>query len=165
MTDTILNRADIARIIGKDPATGLIDQKLILGFESLQKTAIGAAVQTALNVEATTALQDATVVTLSPNATLTRERILAVATDQLSITDNGPGDTVVLGLVYPVKFTVAYSLAFNLLGDTSLDLPTTGRVPSSADGPYANDAAAAAADIPLDGIYRGPAGLVTWRQV
>lgn len=160
--DTILNRADIAKIIGKDPATGQVDQKLILGLESLRDTTITTAAQTATNVEATTALQDATVITLSPNDALTRERILAVGPG-LSITDNGPGNTVVLGLTNIPSIAGPYRVTFNVNSDADLYLPSSGRIPSSSDGPFADDVAAAAGGVQISEWYAKTGGTVAWR--
>jgi hypothetical protein len=51
-----------------------------------------------------------------------------------------------------------------LAADTNLDLPPSGRVPSSEDGPYADDTAAAAAGIQVGQWYAKTGGTVAWRQ-
>lgn len=157
MTDTTLNRRDLQAIFGNN-------HKAIAAFERIQSNANSAASTSAQNVAATQALQDATAITLSPNDALTRERVLNVGPG-LQITDNGAGSTVLISLTNPVTINGAFTLTFNLVADSYLDFPATGRVPSSADGPYADDTAASAAGIPIGGWYAKTGGTVVWRQV
>lgn len=155
---TPLTRADLEKVFGNNP-------KVIFAFEQLAKQVVVNTATSTANAGATVALQDATVITLSPNETFTNERILAVDSAALTITDNGPGNTVVLGMVNLIVLNGGYACTFNLLADTNLDFPTNGTVPSSAIGPYASDAAAAAAGVNVGEIYKGLAGAVVYRQV
>jgi len=153
---TFLTRDDLRKVFGDNP-------KVIYAFEQQQKQVADNTAQTATNVDATTAIQDATVITLSPNETLTRERILAVGTG-LQIIDNGPGATVVIVLTTVPLLNGGYDCTINLSADTNVDFPTLGKIPSSAVGPYADDAAAASAGVAIGEIYKGPTGSVVWRQ-
>lgn len=153
-----LNRRDLSTLFPGNT-------KAQMAFEQLfSRTASNTAAVTA-GVDATTALTDATVLTLSPNEALSNERILAVDPASLSITDNGPGNTLVLALLYAIATTSGYRLTLNLDADTNVKLPVAGVIPSSAVGPYANDAAADAAGVEIGEIYKGPTGSVLWRQV
>jgi hypothetical protein len=153
---TTFNRSDLQKIPG-------ITLKVIQALESLQAKAVYAAATVTSNAEATTELQDATNVTLSPNAALPNERILAVDGTTMFLTDNGAGSTVVLGLLYPIFTNGGYALNFNMIADTAVTLPTNGTIPSSAIGPYADDAAAAAAGVAVGEWYAKTGGTVAWR--
>lgn len=157
MSNTVLNRRDLMAVFGNN-------HKAIAAFELIQSNANSAASTSAQNVAATQALQDATAITLSPNDALSRERVLNVGPGLL-ITDNGAGSTVLISLAYSVATSGGFALTFNLKSDSYIDLPATGRVPSSADGPYADDTAAAAAGIEIGQIYLKTGGTVVWRQV
>ncbi len=156
MTNTTFNRSDLERIPG-------MTKRLIQAFESLQAKAIYANKTVTSNAEATTELKDATNVTLSPNEALPNERILAVDGDFMFLTDNGAGSTVVIGLLYPIATNNGGALFFNLLADTSVTLPRSGTIPSSAIGPYADDAAAALAGVAVGEWYAKTGGTVSWR--
>jgi hypothetical protein len=155
MTGTTFNRADLQKIPG-------MSLKVIQALESLQAKAVYAASTVTSNAEATTELQDATNVTLSANAALPNERILAVGANGLSLTDNGPGSTVVIAMIYPIA-TNGYALTLNMIADSAPTLPIGGTIPSSAIGPYADDAAAAAAGVAVGEWYAKTGGTVAWR--
>jgi len=157
VSNTSLTRADLEKVFGNNV-------KVIRAFEQLAQQVITNTATSTANADATVALQDATVITLSSNETFTNERILAVDSSALTIQDNGAGSTVVLGLVNRITIN-GYSLQLNLQTDTYLDLPISGKIPSSDVGPYATDADAAAAGVEIGEIYKGPLGAVVWRQV
>lgn len=74
---------------------------------------------------------DATFVTLSVNATLTNERVLTGTANQITITDNGAGSTVVLSLPQSIATSSTPTFAsMTLTGASSLTLGTA----SSATG-------------------------------
>ena len=155
---TILSRAELAKALGNDP-------KVLRAFEDLQRDVVDGTTQQAANVQATAALQDATVITLSPNDAFNNERVLGVGPG-LALRDNGA--TLDLLLQYLIVLNGRYRVTFNLLGDTNVDMPTSGRLLTDeeyAGGPYANDAAAAADGVPVGGLYRVSGGSVAWRQV
>jgi hypothetical protein len=156
---TTLTRQQIAEIVGHD-------FRKILAFETLQQSVQELTGTTATNVGATTALQDATVITLSPNDTFSQERVLSVG-EGMTITDTGPNANVIIGLLYHIILNGGYRLTFNLLSDTNLSLPPLGTLLESTlwGGPYSTDALAAAGGVPLGAPYRAPAGVVKWRQV
>lgn len=155
MTITTLTRADLEKLFGNDP-------KVIRAFESLTQAVQDQASQLASQTDATEAINDATVITLSPNATFGNERVLALG-EGLDAVDNGPGNTLVLQLTFQISTNGGYPCTFNLKADTNLDLPTEGTVPSSAIGPYADDAAAAAAGVAVGEWYAKTGGTVAWR--
>lgn len=138
--------------------------KLQLAFEQLFDRTKSNTEAVTTGVAGTKALADATVVTLSPNDELANERVLAVDPASLELTDGGPGGNIVLSLRFPIS-TNGNRLQFYMNADTEVSLPTAGRLPSSADGPYANDAAAAAAGVQVGEWYAVTGGSVAWRQV
>ncbi len=153
---TTVTRADLQRLEGMTP-------KLLKALESLF-------VDTANNTDAvsgivgsTGALQNATVVTLSPNAAFANERVLVLDPAWFSTTDAGGGGNFTVTIINVAATNGGYPCTFNLEADTSLDLPTDGRVPSSAVGPYADDAAAAAAGVGVGEWYAKVGGTVAWR--
>ncbi len=159
---TRINRADLAQAWGSEWVRR--NPKVVKALENIQEAAYAADGQTASNAEATKALQDATVITLSPNETLTNERVLALGAG-LQAFDAGPGSTLLLVLRWVIETVGGFALTFNLEADTTLDLPASGKIPSSAVGPYADDAAAAAAGVEIGEIYKVTGGTVAWRQV
>lgn len=154
---TPVTRWDLQQLKGITP-------KLLRFFEDLFATSQTSASDAAGAVAATGAIQEATVITLSPNAAFDNERVL-VAGSGITIVDGGPGNTIVISSTGSVTLNGGFALTFNLPADTILDLPATGRVPSSSDGPFADDTAAAAAGINIGEWYAKTGGTVVWRQV
>lgn len=154
-----LTRADLAAAFnGND--------KLIRAFEKVLLTVASNANISTSTAEATTELQDATAVTLSPNAALNNERILAVASP-LALDDQGPGNDIIIGFSFAFTVPTPHAFNMNLLGDTNITMPLSGRLLASdiTSATYANDAAAAGAGLVVGEAYRQPGGVVTWRQV
>ncbi len=155
----LLTRDDLSRAFPNNP-------KVVRAFEQLfAQGAAVATVQTA-QTDATQALDQATVVTLSPNDTFSNERVLGVDGNTMAIQDTGT--QVILSLINNVLTNGGYSCTFNLASDTALDLPSSGRVLTDAflsDGPYASDAAAASGGVAVGRPYRRSDGVVAWRQV
>jgi hypothetical protein len=154
-----LTRADLAAAFNGN-------EKLIRAFEKVLLTVAQNATLSTANADATTELQDATAVTLSPNAALNNERVLAVASP-LALEDGGPGNDIVIGFTFPFSVPVAHAFIMNLLTDTNITMPPAGRLMASGAeaSVFANDAAAAAAGYDVGDIYKQPLGVVAWRQV
>jgi len=149
-----LTRDDLTRLFPNNP-------KAVLAFEGLFRL-LGSNIEAiTAATEATDALNDATVVTLSPNATLNNERVLAVDPNSMTITDTG--NAVILALLYIVQATQGCRLTFNLLGDTDVDVLHSGIALTSGVGVYANDAAAAAGGVVVGEFYKVSGGGVAWR--
>jgi len=148
------------------------DRRLVAAFEQ-QAIAVGET-QDAVTVQAdaTEALQDATVLTLSPNGALTNERVLKLG-DGVRAIDDG----TYLTLFVDDRFAhVAGGFRVDLTaqGDTAVVLPLGGML-ATVDGEetltnktldaavlvaailnaseYATDAAAAAGGVPVGGLY------------
>lgn len=155
-----VTRDDLSRAFPDSP-------KLVLAFEQLfQSGEAVAGIQTA-QAEATGALDQATVITLSPNDAFGNERTLAVDSATMGINDEGAGGSVIIYLVNNVVTQGGFSCTFNLGSDTALDLPSSGRVLTDSflsAGPFASDAAAAAGGVALGRPYRRSDGVVAWRQ-
>lgn len=154
---TPVTRWDLQQLKGITP-------KLLSFFESLFATSQSSASDAAGAVAATGAIQEATVITLSSNAAFDNERILTAGIG-ITLSDGGPGGPLVISSGSSVTLGGGFALTFNLAADTILDLPATGRVPSSSDGPFADDTAAAAAGINVGEWYAQTGGTVAWRQV
>lgn len=111
-------------------------------------------------VAATSALQDATVIVLSPNGDFTNERTLEVGAGiEMDITD----DAVILRVADVVR-SENYVVTMLPSDNTVLNLPASGTLVSTANdlalfGNYASDAAAAAGGVPVGGIYRNGSAL------
>lgn len=155
---TAITRADLQRLDGMTP-------KLLRALEELFVDTATTASAVAGQAAATGSIQNATVLTLSSNAAFNNERVLSLDPNFFRSTDGGPSSTLFITLVNIIQTNGGYACTFNLKADTNLDMPVSGRVPSSADGPYADDAAAAAAGIQIGEIYRKTGGTVVWRQV
>ena len=158
MTDRItipVTRADLSAAFPNNP-------KLVRAFEQLFNAAAVNTQAVTTGTAATAALQDATVVTLSPNDTFTNERVLAVDPDVFALTDSGTN--IILSLIAAVVIGAGGKCSLVLEGDTLVSLPSTGRVFTSAIGPYADDAAAATAGVLVGEAYKKPAGVMAWRQ-
>jgi hypothetical protein len=130
----------------------------------------------ASGLEATDSIQNATVITLSPNASFTNERVLRLGPGLAADTD----DTYVTISIDPEGAAVVeggYSVLLRSQGVTDLLLPMSGtlatkdgseilqnkdlRTPKlSGLGDYANDAAAAAGGVPVTGVYRNGSQLM-----
>lgn len=154
MITSPLTRDDLSRLFPNN-------LKAVIAFEQLFLR-LGAATQAITSgVAATDALNDATIVTLSPNNTLNNERVLAVDSSFMTITDTG--GSVVLGLLYSIAATYGYRLELGLVGDTQVTIPYSGTMLTSGIGVYADDAAAAAGGVGVGEFYKRPAGGVAWR--
>jgi hypothetical protein len=154
---TPVTRWDLQQLKGITP-------KLLHFFEDLFASSQSSASDAAGAVAATGAIQEATVLTLSSNAAFDNERILTAGAG-ITLSDGGPGGALIISSGGSVTLVGGFALTFNLPADTVLDLPGTGRVPSSSDGPYADDTAAAAAGVGLGEWYAKTGGTVVWRQV
>lgn len=153
---TRVSRADLEQLKGISPQLIRFFEELFLDGQSTKASVEGA-------VASTGAIQNATVITLSPNAAFGNERILVLDPAQFQVVDDGPGGNLSVALVSVVNTNGGFQCTFNLEADTNLNLPSEGRVPSSADGPFADDAAATAAGVQVGEWYAKTGGTVAWR--
>ncbi len=131
------------------------DHRTQSAFEQLFNKVEDSAGTLASTVEATEKLQDATVITLSANATFNNERILKLD-DGLEAIDDGEFLTIKLE---DVARTENYAVTLIAQGDSELIVPLVGTILvrehiGAGLGNYANDAAAAAGGVPIEGLYR-----------
>ena len=143
------------------------DQRLVRAFED-QALAVESSTEVAATVvEATEALQDASVVTLSENGAFTNERVLTASeTVQIDASQEGLVKLRVKGVALAQGFTPVFAAP----GNITYTLPPTGSLVSrdSTDtlsnktlaAPLlsglvnaASDAAAATAGVPVGGVY------------
>jgi hypothetical protein len=153
------------------------DIRAVRAFE--QEAAINAntADRLASNVDATDALNDATVLVLSSNAAFNNERVLKLGAgisardDGASLTIYADDDLPHVQGGFPVNLTATQKT--NLLLPNSGRLATTDQVETlvgktvdkpilSGLGNYASDAAASAGGVPINGIYHN-AGILRVR--
>lgn len=157
---TPLTRDDLYKAFPGQP-------KVVRAFEQLFRLNAVTTDTVTAGTGTTSALVDATVVTLSANDVFTNERVLAVDTNAFTLQDEGAGNRIVLGIVNLIGKTQGTALFFNLDEDTALDLPPSGRVvalPGDTTN-YADDAAAATAGVAVGEVYRKTGGTLAWRQV
>lgn len=159
MTETFqISRAELAKVFDSARA--------IAQFEDMQRKVAETSETVGANVDATTALKDASFLTLSPNADLTNEYVLQYGEGVRIVAEGG-----VAKLYIDAAIAVSgHSIRLTTTGDTRLALPITGFVATregtetlkakTLDAPKlsglanaANDAAAATASVPIGGIY------------
>lgn len=151
------------------------NQRLIAGFEEQAEIVEATAGQAATAVEATEALDAATVLVLSPNAAFSNERVV-LAGAGISLIDSGSTVTIQVSALVP-KIDGSGKATFYTTADSTLLLPVTGTLATLAGsetlsnkhvvkplvsswGNYANDAAASAAGVPVGGVYRNGSALM-----
>lgn len=152
---TKVTRDDLQRLQGMTPKLLRALEELFVDTAAAGETAAGA-------VAATGAIQNATVLTLSSNAAFNNERVLSGG-DGITLTVDDA--TAIISLANLIVLQGGFKCTFNLMADTSIDLPTSGRVGLADPGLYADDAAAAAAGVQVGELYRKASGVVSWRQV
>jgi hypothetical protein len=143
------------------------DKRLVAAFEQQAQAVTENQDAVTVQADATEALQDATVLTLSPNGALNNERVLKLG-DGVRAIDDG----VYLTLSVDDRFAhVAGGFRVDLTaqGDTAVVLPLGGML-ATTDGDetlanktladvilnaaeYADDATAAAGGVPVGGLY------------
>lgn len=158
-TPTTLNRAEIQQLFPRGSF------KAIRAYEEQQQAVSDVQDAVTANADATQTQQEATYLTLSANAALPNERVLAVG-QGLALTDAGPGGNLVIRVRYNLVLGGGYRLALNLIADSELDLPTSGTVLTREyiyPGPYADDAAAGTAGVAVGAQYRRSDGVMAWR--
>lgn len=133
---TQVTYADLSGIKGMTPKLLRFFSGLFSDTQSAGQRADAAAAAAGGAAAATGAIQNATVLTLSPNAAFTNERVLQLDPTYFTVTDTGANGQFVIGFIPPV-----------------------------APGPYADDAAAATGGVAVGSIYRKTGGDVVWRQV
>lgn len=150
MSDTYtISRADLAPIFGNNP-------RVLAQFEALQRKVVEHEGTIGVNLAATTALADATFVTLSGNAELANEYVLQVG-EGLSL--DASAGVLRLTMQAPVV-SGGFRVRMVAAGDTTLALPVSGVVATRewfnamAPGPYADDTAAATAGVAVGEVYR-----------
>lgn len=159
----VLPRELLAQVLGGN-------RRAVAGFEQLAQQVDQTSDTVASQAADTQAIQQATVLTLSRNEEFQNERVFRVSAPGLTLIDDGEFVTIGLGKG-AAKVANGYDVQFIGEGQTSLYLPTTGRLATtdqpemltqktlnaprlSGLGDYADDAAAAAASVPVGGIYR-----------
>jgi hypothetical protein len=143
------------------------DRRLVAAFE-LQAQAVTESQEAAgLQVEATQALQDATVLVLSPNATFNNERVLKLGDGIRAIDD---GTNLTLSVDDRVAHVAGgFRVDLTAEGDTAIVLPLGGVLATIAGdevlanktlanvilnaAEYADDAGAATGGVPVGGLY------------
>lgn len=149
--------------------------RAVKAFEDQARTVAAVEAQTLTTVAATDALEDATVLTLSPNATLRNERVVArghgieLVDDGTNVTiriksDEAPivegGFDVILraqgitDLLLPIEGTLATRAGTETFANKTLAAPKLSGLTNAA-----NDAAAAGAGVPVGGVYRNGSAL------
>jgi hypothetical protein len=159
-----LDRNDLSRVFN--------NPTMVRKFETLQESVATSAEASTAAVEATQTQRDATYVTLSANAELPNERVLAVGAG-LSLDIATAGQVRLIPSVYTEG---GWQIQFVTVGATSLALPTSGFLATRA-GVEAlsnktlaapklsglvnavDDAAAASGGVPVGGIYRDGSNL------
>jgi hypothetical protein len=139
------------------------DKRMIAQFEEMNNAVVDTQGQTVANVAATELLQDATVIVLSSNGAFTNERVLKLG-DGLEAVEDGTFVTVSLK---DVARSQDYGVTFIAEGDSQIFVPLAGTMVTfehAGDklGNYASDAAAAAGNVPIGGLYHN-AGAVRVR--
>ena len=149
------------------------DKRAIASFEQQQRAIAGIDGAITASVAGTAALKDASVITLSPNADLTNEYVLSFGRGMTFNTDT-PGK-LILATDGP-NVNGGFAVQFTVSGDSQLSLPLAGIVATRANtetfsnktldkpklsglGDYADDVAAAAALVPVGGVYRTASAL------
>lgn len=146
---TTLTRADLVNALNNNP-------KVVLAFEQLFSAVVENTTALTTGAAATGAINDATVLTLSPNDTFTNERVVAAGQ---GIRLNDTGSALVISMLANIAMNGTSRLTFNLIADASLSVIQSGTVmvkenPVANLGNYANDAAAAGGGVPVGGLYR-----------
>jgi hypothetical protein len=158
-TDNEPKLADLSRVFG--------DPRVVRQFETLQEQVATTSDTTTAAVAETGALKDAAFVTLSANAELPNERVLAVGAG-MALDTATPG---LVRLISNVFSDNGWPVELVASGATSLGLPTVGILATRAGAETlsnktlaepklsglvdaADDAAAATAGVPVGGIYR-----------
>lgn len=148
------------------------DKRLVAAFEQQAVAVSENQEATSLQVDATQALQDATVLVLSPNATLNNERVLKLGEGIRAADD---GTYLTLSVDDRVAHVAGgFRVDLTAQGDTAVVLPLGGML-ATTDGDetltnktldaallvdailnaseYADDAGAAAGGVPVGGLY------------
>lgn len=148
--------------------------RLVTAFEQQNEIVAETQERTQANAAATSALQDATFLVLSPNATLTSERIFT-AGDGLSFSDAEGRLTVSVSDTVP-HVDGGFQVRLTSQGPTNLVLPLMGTLSTRSGaetlqnktlyapkidglGDYLDDAAAASGGVPVNGLYRTASAL------
>lgn len=149
------------------------DPRLVKAFEEQSQALEGSAAAAATAVAATEAIQDATVITLSANASFANERVLR-AVDGVRATDTGSEVRVTVDatvaraqggevrLVVPASGSWFLPLSGVLVTRESTDrLSNKTLMTPALEGLVnaADDSAAAAASVPVGGVYHNAGAL------
>lgn len=154
---TSVTRNDLQQLKGISP-------KLTRFFEDLFSDGQATASSVGDAVVATGSIQNATVLSLSPNNAFNNERVFTPSTLDFRVTDNGPGSTLVVELVNRITLNGSFPLTFNMAAATNVDMPSEGTLATLDLGAvFADDAAAAAGGVLVGEMYKKTGGVVAWR--
>lgn len=145
------------------------DVRLVRAFERQAQVVDENSDGLATTAVATEAMNEATVIVLSPNAAFNNERVLVLG-EGLSGNDNGSELVVSISDSIPV-ISGGFKLFLAVAGDSSVALPLTGTLATIQNpetlqrktldkprvtvwGDFADDAAAATGGCPVGGVYR-----------
>lgn len=156
-----LNRTEIAAFIP--------DPRAQRRFDLMQKTVAGTQEAVEANIGDTQTIREATYITLSANAELPNERVFRWSSGLTTAIDE---NFITLSLTSAVpRATGGFQVTFVPEGDSSIALPLTGRLATTKNAEtfenktlatplvtgledYADDAAASAGGVPINGLYR-----------
>ena len=136
------------------------DKRMIAEIEQLGNAVDETSATVAANLEATDALQDATVIVLSANAAFNNERILKLDPGLEALID----ETFVTIRLKDVARALDVPVTFVAPAEATLTVPESGSLLTQESGGgllgnYASDAAAAAGGVGIGGLYHN-AGVV-----
>lgn len=156
-----LTRPEIAKF--------LTDPRAQQRFDMMQRTVSSSDAAIQANIEDTQQIGAASYITLSANAELPNERVFRWTTGLKVVVDDNFA-TISLTAEVP-RSSSGFRVNFTTEGDSSVALPLTGRLATTQNvealenktlvtpklsglGDYADDAAADAGGVPIDGVYR-----------
>ena len=165
MTRQFLSRETLIRVFGEVEGRQ---------FEAIQEEVADTSDAVRSNVEQTERLQDATFLVLSANAELPNERVLTLGEGLRFILSDGEAKLDTTGLV---RSEGGHTIRLVAAGDTEVVLPLTGFIVTREASEVlenktlaaplvqglknaADDAAAAGAGVPVNGLYRNGSALM-----
>jgi hypothetical protein len=167
MNEIVLPRELLARALNGDP-------RVVRYFEEQAAVVGEVAALTTSTLTATGAIQDATIISLSPNGSFNNERVLQVGNGlEMEVTDT---NVILRASRSAVMVNGGFALTLTVQGDSALAAPLTGILATrdnvetlkgktlvtpllSGLGNYVTDAAAATGGVPIGGVYHSAGAL------